>query len=122
MVVFEDAVEKLLWPEKRLGVQSILVTTQNSKVTGRDGSELEVPLGTPIKLVANLDPNNLPVHGASSNWLTRFFSRLFGGKLLWESFLPRNLAPDFVEDRGHTFGSQLSNDDKRALIEYLKTL
>jgi hypothetical protein len=31
-------------------------------------------------------------------------------------------CPDFVEDRGHTFGATLPDDDKRALIEYLKTL
>jgi cytochrome c5 len=122
MLVFEDAVEKLLWPEKRLGVQSILVTTQKSKIVGRDGSELEVPMGMPIKLIANLDPNELPVHGTEGNWVTRFFGDIFGGKLLWASLLPRNLAPDFIEDRGHTFGSQLSDEDKRALIEFLKTL
>ncbi len=122
MLVFEDSVEKLLWPEKRLGVQSILVTTQKSKIVGRDGSELDVPMGIPIKLIANLDPNELPIHGEGGNWVTRFFGDIFGGKLLWESLLPRNLAPDFIEDRGHTFGSQLSEEDKRALIEYLKTL
>ena len=38
MIAFNDAVEKLLWPEKRLGVQSIIVTSTPSelKVTGRD--------------------------------------------------------------------------------------
>jgi hypothetical protein len=99
-----------------------LVTTQKSKVVGRDGSELDVPMGIPIKLIANLDPNELPIHGEGGNWVTRFFGDIFGGKLLWESLLPRNLAPDFIEDRGHTFGSQLSDEDKRALIEFLKTL
>jgi len=29
-------------------------------------------------------------------------------------------APDFVEDRGHTFGATLPDADKRALIEYMK--
>jgi hypothetical protein len=31
-------------------------------------------------------------------------------------------CPDLVEDRGHYFGSDLPDADKRALIEYLKTL
>jgi hypothetical protein len=31
-------------------------------------------------------------------------------------------CPDFVEDRGHYFGSDLPDADKRALIEFLKTL
>jgi hypothetical protein len=30
-------------------------------------------------------------------------------------------CPDFVEDRGHYFGTSLSDDDKKALIEFLKT-
>ncbi len=30
-------------------------------------------------------------------------------------------CPDFVLDRGHTFGADLSDQDKRALIEYMKT-
>ena len=30
-------------------------------------------------------------------------------------------CPDFVEDRGHYFGAQLPDSDKRALIEYMKT-
>ncbi|PYS46630.1 MAG: hypothetical protein DMF68_18540, partial [Acidobacteria bacterium] len=30
-------------------------------------------------------------------------------------------CPDFIEDRGHYFGTQLSDDDKKALIEFLKT-
>ena len=35
--------------------------------------------------------------------------------------LRNNLAPDFVMDRGHTFGKDLSDADKRALIEYVRT-
>ena len=31
-------------------------------------------------------------------------------------------SPDFINDRGHEFGSDLPDDDKYALIEYLKTL
>jgi len=121
MACYEDAMEKLLWPERRLGVQSVLVTTTPSKITGRDGSELQVPAGMPIKLIANLDPNELPLRGPSSNWLTRMFSKLFGGKLLWESLLEKNLAPDFIEDRGHNYASNLPDSDKRALIELMKS-
>ena len=32
-----------------------------------------------------------------------------------------NKCPDFIEDKGHYFGTDLSDNDKRALIEYLKT-
>ena len=36
--------------------------------------------------------------------------------------LAANKCPDFIEDEGHYFGTDLSDDDKRALIEFLKTL
>jgi len=35
--------------------------------------------------------------------------------------MDKNLSPDFIEDRGHTFGSDLSDADKHALIEFMKT-
>ena len=35
-------------------------------------------------------------------------------------FLFMDNAPDFVQDRGHNYGAELANDDKRALIEYMK--
>ena len=31
------------------------------------------------------------------------------------------MAPDFIEDRGHTFGDKLPDADKHALIEFMKT-
>jgi hypothetical protein len=35
--------------------------------------------------------------------------------------LAANKCPDFVEDKGHYFGTDLPDTDKHALIEYLKT-
>ena len=32
-----------------------------------------------------------------------------------------NKCPDFIEDKGHPFGTKLPIADKRALIELLKT-
>ena len=36
--------------------------------------------------------------------------------------LAESLCPDLIEDRGHEFGTRLPDADKRALIEFLKTL
>jgi hypothetical protein len=35
-------------------------------------------------------------------------------------FLLMDNAPDFVQDRGHTYGAGLADADKRALMEYMK--
>jgi hypothetical protein len=35
--------------------------------------------------------------------------------------LSMNQSPDFIQDHGHTFGANLPDDQKRALIEYMKT-
>ena len=37
-----------------------------------------------------------------------------------EKLVEVNMCPDFIEDRGHTYGRELSDEDKRALIEYIK--
>jgi hypothetical protein len=43
-------------------------------------------------------------------------------KELVPSLLALSKCPDFITDRGHLFGSGLADDDKRALIAYLKRL
>jgi len=40
---------------------------------------------------------------------------------LVEPMLELSKCPDLVVNRGHLFGTDLSNDDKSALIEFLKT-
>ncbi len=40
---------------------------------------------------------------------------------LVEPLLEVSKCPDFVVNRGHLFGTDLPNDDKAALIEFLKT-
>jgi len=118
MAAFTDAVEKLLWPEKRLGVQSIITTSVPSElhVTGRD-RPVEIPAGTPVDLIARVDPTRLPRIVRN-----RVVLNLLSDDALFRGFMRNNAAPDFVLDRGHTFGSTLSDDDKRALITYLKRM
>ena len=36
--------------------------------------------------------------------------------------LAANKCPDFIEDKGHYFGDTLPDEDKLALIEFLKTM
>jgi hypothetical protein len=146
LAAFQDGIEKLLWPERRLGVKSIKVTTEETSLPdifpglkkhlpGLDDLDLKLmmlPKGTPINLVMNINPKSVPalfeayIHGVLDgsprtqfkNFVNR--RRDAGMKALTQKLLEENTCPDFIEDRGHTFGSDLSDEDKIALIEYLK--
>jgi mono/diheme cytochrome c family protein len=145
---FDDAVEKLLWPEKRLGAASIWRTAQESYV---EIAEARVPLvlrplvkggvlrlgpipkGTPINLLANLDPTLpnmiklIPALNAALVELAKGRHDLAAidrdeTRRLVAALMSASLCPDLIEDRGHEFGTRLPDADKRALIEFLKTL
>ncbi len=169
MEAFDDAVEKLLWPEKReqrdcerrWGLPfcpPIYRTTQESylvvnrvflpeilrdKLLESGEKELRIgpiPAGTPVNLLANLDselsfePDRLAdllrVVLKTRRVLRRIKDEAItdGGertRLLRElvpDLLSVSKCPDFVVDRGHEFGADLADADKRALIEFLKTL
>jgi hypothetical protein len=113
-----------------------------------DGVEIgPIPTGTPIGLLANLnllfeDPNpgrldtdSFVKHQQNVATLLRRLVRdlaelpaNFTEEQAREKF--RNLVdpllevskcPDFIVNRGHSFGTMLQDEDKRALIEFLKT-
>jgi hypothetical protein len=113
--------EKLLWPSKRLGVKSMYVTPIDSELPLEGGRKLKVPKGTPVNLFARINAPELQTL-RNDNFISRLIAAIIGRGGLRNSLLRRNLAPDFIEDRGHTFGAQASDEDKRALIEYLKTI
>jgi hypothetical protein len=154
MKAFNDAAQKLLWPEKRLGKESIWRTTQECQITLNSAylpdllkkalaSEIDsdgffrlgnIPAGTPVNLLANLNTNMSHLELASV--LVKLKRALLEIKLKnltgdsARELLKRDVAPallkasncpDLIEDRGHTFGSNLPDADKNALIEYLKT-
>jgi hypothetical protein len=117
MTAFNDAIVKMLWPERRLGVQSIPVTTVESSVQiSGTNRRVRIPAGTPVDYVARVDPTRLP-DIVRNSVLLNFFS----DEAIYRRMLRNNAAPDFILDRGHVFGSGLSDADKWALIEFLKT-
>ncbi len=105
--------------------------------------KIAVPAGTPINLLANInisDPekrlaavlayvkyafqtdlaaaaHKLPVGGAE---LAKIPEQL--AKEAMDELLKISEYPDLVEDHGHEYGADLGDDDKKALIEYLKKL
>jgi len=117
MLSFLDSTEKLLWPERRLGVQSIIVTSIDTdlRIPGRD-RPLRIPAGTPVDLIARVDPREVP-----SIVQNRHVLNILSDRSLFRGLIRRNQAPDFILDRGHLFGTELSDADKRALIEFMKT-
>jgi hypothetical protein len=146
MDAFNDAIEKLLWPEKRLNKDSIWRTQSDCSLhlrkefvprtlrglADRDGyiKVGMIPKGTPINLVANLEPDfrNLDVFLKIANKLIKIKTTDVSRDQAADEFnqlipdlLAANKCPDFVEDKGHYFGTDLPDTDKRALIEYLKT-
>lgn len=155
MEAFDDAVEKLLWPEKRLGQDSIWRTSQTCSLqiqmavvpqplrtlllphADEDGYFRlgPIPEGTPINLLANLNPDADPaelvklclaIKHTLSEITAKKLNAADAKDLMREKVAPLLFAaskcPDLIEDRGHTFGADLSDQDKRALIEFLKTL
>jgi hypothetical protein len=146
---FNDAAEKLLWPEKRLGKASIW-RTQNEcyihlrkefvpkvlqKLADSDGYVKvgPVPKGTPVNLLANLEPSDVGELAALKLKLGEAVLAIHARNLsdadataelakAVPELLAANKCPDFIEDKGHYFGTDLADADKHALIEFLKTL
>ena len=93
---------------------------------------LRVPKGTPINLLMNVHPRDIKsvlqayVDGVlQGQSRTRFAelrakNRAVALQRMMEKLLEVNMCPDFIEDRGHTYGHELSDQDKQALIEYMK--
>ena len=181
---FDQAIEQMLWPEKRArdpiignqvpGPSHILRTTATSWLKVPAGylpgdlsyfagtwgawlhylapwlfttaGDLEIgpiPKGTPVNLLANLNPlsestdpkdriahtkklidlvlklkhdlKSLPPNATDAQATEVFVKRV-------PELLSLNKCPDFIVNKGHYFGSNLADGDKRALIEFLKTM
>ncbi|MDN5850266.1 MAG: hypothetical protein L0H63_11650, partial [Nitrococcus sp.] len=101
-----------------------------------------IPKGTPVGLLGNLElypdkanwlegilhrykliklivPLAIDLHALPENATDAQARRVFAD--LVDPLLDLNKCPDFVVNRGHYFGTDLSDQDKLALIEYLKT-
>ncbi len=92
------------------------------------------PKGMPVNLIANMNPQAPPGDTLSAVWKMYKASRRIekenpsdqeATRIFEEEAAPALLkvskSPDWVQDRGHYFAVPLSDDDKKALKEYLKT-
>jgi len=101
-----------------------------------------IPKGTPVNLLANIEllseSDRLEDRAEHINKVSEVVFRLKrilkslpqnatddDAKAAFKTVVPDLLAlnkcPDFIINKGHYFGSNLSDDDKNALIEFLKT-
>jgi hypothetical protein len=166
MRAFEDGMQNLLWPGKRLGSPAVYRTTEESWVIlsrpslpssllsrlkqigsfSLDGQVMRfgpIPRGTPINLLANLallaDDSNVADQIKHAEKLIAVLAKLSmvlkalpkgatfnQGADDFKAIVPELLAvsncPDLVTDRGHLFGKDLTDSDKRALIAFLKRI
>ncbi len=146
MDAYDDAMEKLLHSSKRDGVKSIKVTTAPTslpdifpglqghlkKFDDMDLKIFELPTGTPVNLLMSVNPTHFPsvlgayVKGVLAGKARKHFKSLVdnrreaGIEAAKRRLLEINTCPDFIEDKGHTFGETLSESDKKALTEYMK--
>jgi hypothetical protein len=143
VAAFEAAARMLLSPELRPKTKvngreypGYVKTTRSDSAISFEKFGLrfhiDVPAGTPVNLLANLDPNRRDVQTEFAELVivSRPFDpnksvigdRLDSGANSGTHLLHLCESPDLVENRGHTFGSDLPQDEKDALVEYLKTL
>ena len=172
MASFDDAIEKMLWPERRkTDVENVaaLGLRENIGVPGLPGYIQRTTATSYLKLAAGFFPppfdqfgdkvlgpipRGFPVSLLASLPLVPEGRRLPDPRLIrlalglidalgdipddlteeerdlraWEAlstYVPDlvelSKCPDYVVNRGHYFGSNLGDDDKLALIEFLKT-
>ena len=93
-----------------------VIVTKATEVVDQIQSRFKIPKGTPLNLILNLNVGKAP-YALKASLIHRD-----DPAALAKALLDLSDCPDLVENKGHTFGSELPPDDKRALIEYLKTL
>lgn len=171
MAAFDDAVRKLLWPERRpntvprtsreshlkvepaslpgpvraalplryLAGLGFLVNDEGQVQIGPFPGPSDVGQGTPIGLFGNLNLSRTDADFGLFGLLgtvgraTKDFKRIEREQMgpeestellrqLVPDLVEKSACPDFIVDRGHYFGTDLSDEDKEALIEFVKTL
>ncbi|MCA9066185.1 MAG: phage holin family protein, partial [Planctomycetaceae bacterium] len=118
---------------------SILFTTTTYFLAGKTGTFAigPIPKGTPVNLLANFNSEAdrgeiirtlTTVADGLSEIQSRHLSEADAQNVMKQKIAPAlmsvNKSPDFIMDRGHDFAwfSQMTDEDKEALIELLKTM
>ncbi|HUP61502.1 MAG TPA: cytochrome c [Thermoanaerobaculia bacterium] len=90
-----------------------LLANTNLELGGlRKAGDLAKLLIDSVKVMKDIKNQGLTGDAATQRWLD---------SPVVKELYKLNSCPDFIEDRGHTFGADLTDADKNALIAYLKT-
>jgi hypothetical protein len=134
LVVFQDSIEKLLGlqtrqPQITLASRFTALTTIPIKfslpfpIPGVDPNKiafgLPIPAGLPVAAVANLE---LGIHDAGTLTLTDVLGFVINPQSLMDKLKDFITVFDPIENKGHEFAYARTDEEKRALIEFLKTL
>src|SRR6185312_9571209 len=106
MAAYESGMEMLLWPERRPGQKSIRRTTEKSRFEFAEGTSVCVARNTPIDLITNIQVGPRG-QSARNELLDHVLCGLTGSGVVNGLMLFKDTVPDFVQDRGHTFGASL---------------
>ena len=90
-----------------------LLSNTNLEITGAGKARhLASLLIESVRVMKDIKSQGLSGADATKRWLESDVVK---------SLYALNSCPDFIEDKGHLFGTDLPDADKRALVEYLKT-
>ena len=142
LALYEASMHELLYPQVRL--EKVAVTTEDIGLTLQvpfTGQPIPLPIqvslpkGTPVGLIASLDIKSFVNHqinelraqlaGKDPLAAATLFEAKVKELLATKESLVRALSAfsncsDLIENKGHTFGAELSDHDKTALIQYMK--
>ncbi|MBK1833159.1 CvpA family protein [Roseibacillus ishigakijimensis] len=119
-----------------LALASLVLGTLANRFLNGKGSDLEIgpiPKGTPVSLLMNMDPEKKDKLPAAVLGLVRAMAateddmsdeeawRIFQEKAA-PALIEASKCPDFVLDRGHWFGEELTDGEKEDLKAFLRTL
>ena len=85
------------------------------------GDQVIVPMVDRVEAEIGIS-NAMEVHDGLAKGFKelRIINHPKGHAAMLKRLLEVNTCPDFIEDKGHYYGHDLSDEDKRALIEYVK--
>jgi hypothetical protein len=116
----KDRADQLFQKIDVFGLRNHLPETPHMEVSIR----FPVPEGTPINLLANIHVDHAldAVPEFVKYKLAKTLGDRRGQARALDALLSLSECPDLIEDHGHEYGADLTDDDKAALIEYLKKL